>query len=110
MRQAGILAAAGIYALDHHVTRLKDDHRRAKKIGEVISKSGYTDWIMPVDTNIIIFRLKDELPASEFARQLKEKEILAIPIGNNQVRMVTHLDFDDTMLDKVIAALEQIKM
>src|SRR5262249_4255085 len=60
MRQAGILAAAGIYALDHHVNRLKDDHKRAKQIGNVLLKSKYLDWLMPVDTNIIIFRLKDE--------------------------------------------------
>lgn len=106
MRQAGFLAAAGIYALNHHVERLKEDHRRAKVIGEVLSASNYIEWLMPVETNILIFKLKDETPADRFAAQLKEKNILCIPIGKNQVRIVTHLDFDDDMLDTVVNVLK----
>src|SRR5205823_4853425 len=56
MRQAGILAAAGVYALDHHVDRLKEDHRRAKAIGDALSKADTVEWLMPVETNIIIFK------------------------------------------------------
>lgn len=105
MRQAGILAAAGIYALDHHIHRLKDDHRRAQSIGKVLADAHYIDWLLPVDTNIIIFRLRDEFDAAGFVQQLKAHEILAVPIGKNQVRMVTHLDVDDEMLQKVINVL-----
>lgn len=108
MRQAGILAAAGIYALDHHVHRLTEDHRRAKEIGKVLSSSSYLDWLMPVETNIIIFRLKDTTPADIFTQQLKTAGILAIPIGKNQVRMVTHLDIDDAMTEKTIHTLQSL--
>lgn len=108
MRQAGIVAAAGIYALDHHIERLKDDHRRAKAIGEALKKTDYLDWLMPVDTNIIIFCLKKEFSAEQFAAKMKEKDILCIAIGKNQVRMVTHLDVDDSMTAKVIEELERV--
>ncbi|HUM46406.1 MAG TPA: low-specificity L-threonine aldolase [Chitinophagales bacterium] len=108
MRQAGILAAAGIYAFDHHINRLKDDHRRAKEIGEVLSVAPYIEWLMPVETNILIFKLHDQHPAGEFIQTLKEHAILAIPIGKNQVRMVTHLDVDDVMLQKVVDVLKSI--
>jgi len=102
MRQAGIIAAAGIYALDNHVERLKDDHRRAKAIGEALQKTNYIDWLMPVDTNIVIFGLKNDFSAERFSATMKEKEILCIPIGKNQVRMVTHLDIDDSMIERVV--------
>lgn len=110
MRQAGILAAAGIYALDNHVTRLTEDHRRAKVLGEILGNAGYVEWLMPVETNIIIFKLKNEMPAEQFTGQLKKAGILAIPIGKNQVRMVTHLDLNDEMLETVVTALKKMEM
>ncbi|MGB3076575.1 MAG: low-specificity L-threonine aldolase [Chitinophagales bacterium] len=106
MRQAGILAAAGIYALDHHINRLIEDHLRAKEIGNVLTTSAYVEWLMPVETNIIIFKLKEQYAADQFVQKLKAQEILAIPIGKNQVRMVTHLDVDDNMLQRVVDALK----
>jgi threonine aldolase len=102
MRQAGIIAAAGIYALDHHIQRLRDDHRRAKAIGEALRRTAYVDWLMPVDTNIIIFCLKENYPADVFTATMKENGILCIAIGKNQVRMVTHLDVDDAMTEMVM--------
>lgn len=110
MRQAGILAAAGIYALDHHVNRLKEDHRRAKAIGELLSPSDCVEWVMPVETNIVIFKLKDQFSAEQFVGKLKEQDILCIAIGKNQIRMVTHLDFDDVMLKQVMEALKKISI
>ena len=110
MRQAGIIAAAGIYALDNHINRLKDDHRRAKVIGDVLTPSDCVEWLMPVETNIIIFKLKDQFSAEDFAAKLKEQNILCIAIGKNQIRMVTHLDFDDVMLQQVIDALKKISI
>ncbi|MBK9732724.1 MAG: low-specificity L-threonine aldolase [Chitinophagaceae bacterium] len=106
MRQAGILAAAGIYALDHHINRLIEDHLRAKEIGNVLTTSAYVEWLMPVETNIIIFKLKEQYAADQFVQKLKAQQILAIPIGKNQVRMVTHLDVDDNMLQRVVDALK----
>ncbi|MEO6166979.1 MAG: low-specificity L-threonine aldolase [Chitinophagales bacterium] len=108
MRQAGILAAAGIYAFDHHINRLKDDHRRAKEIGNVLSAAPYIEWLMPVETNILIFKLHNGHTSDKFVQILKEHEILAIPIGKNQVRMVTHLDVDDVMLQKVADVLKSL--
>lgn len=108
MRQAGVLAAAGLYALDHHIMRLKEDHRRAKSIADVLIASDYLDWIMPVETNIIIFRLKNHYDALSFVKQLNEQDIQCLSIGNNQVRMVTHLDISDLMVEKVTGVLKSM--
>jgi threonine aldolase len=108
MRQAGILAAAGIYALDHNIQRLKEDHAKAKAIGKMLQKKSFIDWMMPVDTNIIIFRLNDDFPAQKFSGQLKSEDILSIPIGNNQIRMVTHLDISNEMTNKVMETIDKI--
>ncbi len=108
MRQAGILAAAGIYALDNNIGRLKEDHRRAKVIGQVLLSQTWVEWLMPVDTNIIIFKLTEDVPADRFSTMLKEHDILTIAIGKNQVRMVTHLDIDDAMVETVCGVLSKL--
>jgi threonine aldolase len=107
MRQAGYLAAAGIYALDHHVERLKEDHERARTIAEALEGKSYVKEVLPVDTNIIIFSLK-QIETSDFLQKLKDEQILAIPFGPNEVRMVTHLDFNDDMLNKVVEVLKKM--
>jgi threonine aldolase len=98
MRQAGYLAAAGIYALDHNIQRLKEDHRRARQLRDVLASLHYVDKVMPVETNIIIFRLKPKMNADHFIAQLCKNGILAVGFGPNTIRMVTHLDFTDDML------------
>jgi len=98
-RQAGFLAAAGIYALDHHVERLREDHRRAKEVGKLISKLSYVKDIYPIETNIIIFELNDTITAIEFVQKMNEKGIKCIPFGKQLVRMVTHIDFTDNDLE-----------
>jgi threonine aldolase len=98
-RQAGFLAAAGIYALDHHVERLREDHRRAKEAGKLISKLSYVKDIYPIETNIIIFELNDTITAIEFVQKMNEKGIKCIPFGKQLVRMVTHIDFTDNDLE-----------
>jgi len=100
MRQAGFLAAAGIYALDNHINRLKDDHKRAKYLGEVLSKLNYIESVLPVDTNIIIFNLNDKLNPETFVKKLAENDIKAVCFGKQAIRFVTHLDFTDEMLEK----------
>ncbi|WP_162340506.1 threonine aldolase family protein [Cyclobacterium salsum] len=97
MRQAGMLAAAGIYALDHHVARLEDDHERARAVGEILGKIPNVVEILPVRTNIVIARLEKVSPES-FLDQLAEKNIQAVKFGKDQIRMVTHLDIEDRHL------------
>ncbi len=108
MRQAGVIASAGLYALDHHVERLKDDHRRAKAIGSAISKLAFVEELYPVDTNIVLFRLGEQKKSEDFLKALANDNIKAVPFGKQTIRMVTHLDFTDEMLERVEAVL--IKM
>lgn len=110
MRQSGILAAAGIYALEHNVVRLKEDHIRAKKIEKCLQECDYIASIKPVYTNIIIFELKPELSAQQFLQQLKAQNIIAHAFGQNMVRFVTHLDFTEEMLDILLPALRKISL
>lgn len=106
MRQAGVLAAAGIYALDHHVGRLKEDHRRAKILGGQIKQLTFLEEMLPVDSNIIVFKLNDKMKSEDFLKQLAANNIKAVPFGKQIVRMVTHLDFTDDMLDTVLKVLK----
>ena len=108
MRQAGYLAAAGLYALDHHVERLGDDHRRAATLAEVLSGQGYVKEVMPTETNILVFRLQDDVNEKEFLQKLEEKGLRGIGFGPQTIRLVTHLDFDDGMLDRAVAILREL--
>ncbi len=110
MRQAGFLAAAGIYALDHHIDRLKEDHQRARAIGEVLRNQSYVESLMSIDTNIVIFTLTDGITTDLTLGKLAEKNVLALPFGPREVRMITHLDFTDQMLDKTIAVLKSLNI
>lgn len=101
MRQAGFLAAAGLYALDHHVERLKEDHERARQMGAALAAMPYVKEVLPVDTNIVIFHLAD-LTAAEFEEKLKPYNIKVSAFGKQTVRLVTHLDFTDDMLNHTI--------
>ena len=100
MRQAGYLAAAGIYALDHHVERLKEDHKRAKELESIISKLDYVDNVIPVYTNIVIFNLNKKIQPTSFIEKLAAKGIKATGFGKQAIRFVTHLDFTDEMLEE----------
>ena len=92
MRQAGYLAAAGIYALDHQVKRLAEDHRHAQLIGEVLLQQSYVKAVMPADSNIVIFELHDTYPAEDFVQRLGREGIQCNTFGHQKVRFVTHLD------------------
>lgn len=100
MRQAGFLAAAGIYALDHHIKRLAEDHTHAKQIAEALKQKDFTGEILPVETNILIFEVKGKYTAASLAQKLKENNMLVIPISANQIRMVTHLDISGEMIEE----------
>lgn len=97
-RQAGLLAAAGIYALDHQVDRLKEDHERARVIASICEKLPWVKSILPVSTNIVILELQDGTPSLTKVAELKEKGIYCAPFGPYYVRFVTHLGFDDVAL------------
>jgi threonine aldolase len=105
-RQAGFLAAAGIYALDHQVERLKEDHARARQIAQVCEKLTWVKAILPVSTNIVILELQDGLSSATKVAELKEKGIYCAPFGPTYVRFVTHLGFNDEALQ---AFSEKIK-
>lgn len=109
MRQGGFLAAAGLYALDHNIKRLKEDHIRAQKIAEVLKNAPYVDSLLPVTTNIIIFTVKEPMTSQEFIAKLAEKGVRGIAFGKKMVRFVTHLDFDDAMLEKTLKALKELR-
>ncbi len=108
-RQAGYLAAAGVYALDHNTTRLKDDHNRAQAIYEMLLRQTYIDEVSPQETNIIIFKLRDDFSADSFMRHLESHGIKVSPFGKNYIRMVTHLDITDDMLPVIDKALNSYK-
>ncbi len=106
-RQAGFLAAAGIYALDNHIERLKEDHQRAKIIGQVLAHRAEVEEIYPIDTNIVIFRLSNGILAKDYVLELAEKNIKAVVFGKNLVRFVTHLDFTDVHLEELVKTLKK---
>jgi len=110
MRQAGYLAAAGIYALNNNVVLLKRDHERAKQIGKMLEKMEVVTKILPIETNIIIFHLNPEVSNPEsFLEKLAEKNVLAFPFGVDSVRFVTHLDFNDKHLKHLEQVLNSIQ-
>lgn len=100
-RQAGFLAAAGIYALDNHVDRLNEDHIRARSIRDIFVHKSEVEEIYPVDTNIVIIRLSVNISAPDYVRELAKSGIQAVTFGKNLVRFVTHLDFTDAHLEEM---------
>ncbi len=111
MRQAGFLAAAGIYALDNHIERLKDDHRRAKAIGSILKSLPWVESVDPIDTNIIIFGVAKRLTTDTVLQELTSNNIRAVKFrGPKEIRMVTHLDFTDAMLDQAATTLKKIRL
>lgn len=106
MRQAGFLAAAGIYALENNIERLKEDHTHARQIAEALSKKDFVTGILPVETNIIIADIKGRLTPVEFAQKMKEEDILLMTVGTKQIRMVLHLDVSKEMVEKVISTIK----
>lgn len=106
MRQAGFLAAAGIYALDHHVERLRDDHQHARLLADCLSGLDIVENLRPVMTNIIIFDVKPPHTAATFLARLNENGIKAAPFGPQTVRFVTHLDFTEEMLEETVRVLK----
>lgn len=110
MRQAGILAAAGIFALKNHIQDLKKDHIHAKKIYNALRECSYVVSIKPVFTNIIIFELKNNIHPLKFEQRLLEENIKIATYGKRVIRMVTHRDVNEEMVNRVIEVLKSIEI
>ena len=108
MRQCGYLAAAGIYALDHHVDRLKDDHQRARRCGKKLEEAGWVKEIFPVFTNIVLFKVADHLDSGEVVSELARQNILCAPVTDRIVRWVFHLDIQEEMVDYVVEVSDRL--
>ena len=109
MRQAGYLAAAGTYALKNNISRLADDHTRAVALGKMVQQLSFVEELLPVETNIVLFRLNDAMPANTFIKMLAERDMLVVPFGKQYIRMVTHLDINDDHLEEAGKVLRKIR-
>ncbi len=110
MRQAGYLAAAGLYALDHHVDRLSEDHRKARELGEMLASRPWIARVEPVETNIVIFEADtDRISEAQLLEALNKEGIRLIGMGQGKLRMVTHLDYTDAMHAYVLSVLEGLQ-
>jgi threonine aldolase len=108
MRQAGYLAAAGIYALENHVERLSHDHLHAKMIETALREKDFIETILPVETNIIIASFRAPYTPQFFLEAMQKEDILMFAISPTQVRMVLHLDISPAMVEKTIQAIKKI--
>jgi len=106
MRQAGYLAAAGIFALENHIDRLALDYLHAKQIADALAKKNFVGEIMPVETNIIIFEVKGDYTAKSLTETFRKNDILVSAISSSQIRMVLHLDVSDEMVKEIIKLIE----
>ncbi|ESU26517.1 ltaE protein [Flavobacterium limnosediminis JC2902] len=110
MRQIGYLAAAGLYALQHNVGRLEEDHRRAREIGVLLQQLYWVDKVEPIETNILIFSVKPQFDEALLMEKLKQKNIFISSMGKGKLRIVTHLDYKQVMHDYVLEALMKIEL
>jgi threonine aldolase len=110
MRQAGIIAAAGIVALETMIDRLEDDHKNAKHLAEGLAKiNGVKVDLEAVQTNMVRFDIRDlDIPDEEFVQKLKEHNVLASTIAKHNVRMVTHRGIEKDHIEKAINAVDNL--
>lgn len=109
MRQAGYLAAAGIYALAHHRDRLSEDHRKAAEIASLLKTKGFIAHVAPVDTNIIIFELDETRCTQEvFMQKMQEHQVRLISMGGGKLRLVTHMDYTQQMHERFLDILDRL--
>lgn len=109
MRQIGFMAAAGIYALENHLERLADDHKKAAEISEVLSQQSYVKKVEPTETNIVIFYLSEGIYEKKFMDDLLQKNIKISGMGQGKLRIVTHLDYTDEKHTRFLEILKNYK-
>ena len=105
MRQVGVVAAAGNYALENNIERLKNDHLHAKMIAQALQKCSWINSILPVETNIVVGYLNEDRDNNEFVELLAKKNIKIIPFGKGRIRLVTHLEINKQTAEKVVEEL-----
>ena len=108
MRQAGFIAAAGMFALENNIERLSQDHEHAAATAAALVKKDFVGKMLPVETNIIIFEVFRQFTPQGFCDYLRQHAIYCLPISSSQVRMVFHLDVTSSMVDKLISIVNAI--
>jgi len=108
MRQAGMLAAAGQYALENHVSRLKIDHENARQIAQALAKKSFVSEILPVETNIIIAEIGAPWTPASFVQKMKEHGVLLFAFSPTRIRIVLHLDISPADVAETIQIIEQL--
>lgn len=109
MRQAGIIAAGGLYALKNNVERLSDDHIHAKQLESVLIECDWVQEVIPVETNIVVAILKDETRRDELIHEFDQKGVKIVAFGPGMLRFVTHLDITSKDVDQAIEIIKSIK-
>lgn len=110
MRQAGMLAGAGLYALKNNVNRLKEDHEHARLIGEHLKKKDWVDSVLEVQTNIVVANLTKDEYVEQVVRQLNEKGVLIMSFGGSAIRFVTHLDLDKEAINQCLTIIDEVSI
>lgn len=105
MRQAGMLASAASHALDHHVKRLSIDHDNARKVAEAAEQCKMVKKLLPIETNIVVMELVDEISNTQFLDKLKSYNILGVGFGPQRVRLVLHLDVSEEDVESICSVL-----
>lgn len=108
MRQAGIIAAGGLYALKNNVDRLRIDHKHARMLGETLEEQNWIKEVVPVDTNIVVGVMENPDDLQKVLSKLEDEGILAMDFGPGMIRMVTHLDNSSEDIDRTIEVLKKI--
>jgi len=108
MRQAGYIAAAGIYGLENNVDRLQDDHQKAKELGSCLEGLSYVKKVLPVYTNIVVFEVVNGIDYTTIINKLEEKNLKSVAFGPQQIRLVTHLNYTDDMHTETINILKNL--
>ncbi len=112
MRQVGFMAAAGLYAIDHLVDRMDDDHKKAKELASLLLELEMVASVEPVDTNIVIFNLKENADQLAFTSQLIDNDIFISNMGQGKLRLVTHYDYTDEQhkrFEQVLKEMSSLK-
>ncbi|UAB80782.1 PLP-dependent transferase [Marixanthomonas sp. SCSIO 43207] len=107
MRQIGFMAAAGLYAFENHIERLKEDHKKASEIATILSEQSYVKEVEPTETNIVIFYLQENLSEETFMNDLQSQDIIISNMGQGKLRIVTHLDYTDDMHNHFLEVLKK---
>ena len=110
MRQSGYLAACGLYALENNINRLEEDHKKAKEIEESLKSLYFVKKVEEVETNIIIFEINSNYSSDIFINKLQKKGVKLIGMGDNKLRLVTHLDYSDNHHEAFLDILSKVTL